>query len=128
MQPLVNMEMVVNEISIKNNNLPAGNYNIKPVVKRNIGELDENHMVVELIAEIVNTEENPFPVDIRVSIAGKFETEKIPKEEVDHFLKIQAVQILFPYVRSMVTNITTNAMMSPIVLPVVDVRTLFDDE
>ena len=128
MQPLVNMEMVVNEISIKNNNLPAGNFNIEPVVKRNIGELDENHMVVELVAEIVNTEEHPFPVDIRVSIAGKFETGKIPKEEVDHFLKIQAVQILFFFFWSMVTNITTNAMLPPIVLPVVDVRTLFDDE
>lgn len=44
------------------------------------------------------------------------------------FLKIEAVNIMFPYLRSITTNLTTTAMMPPIVLPIVDVKKLFKDD
>lgn len=128
MQPLVNFQIRTNEISIKDNHLPEGQFNIPSKLTRNITKNNEDCFEVELVLEIENSEENPFPIDLRISLTGIFEVSSLPPEEVDGFLKIQAVQILFPYVRTMVSSITAGAMMPPIILPVVDVKSLFPEE
>ena len=128
MRQLTNMLLITNEVSIKNNNLPAGPYKVAPKFTRNISKHVDGRSAVELVAEITNTEENPFPVDIRVSMTGIFDTRGFKEEEVDSFLKINAVQILFPYIRTTISNITSGAFMAPIILPVVDVLSLFQEE
>ncbi|MBQ6606494.1 MAG: protein-export chaperone SecB [Firmicutes bacterium] len=128
MQPLVNMQLVTNEISIKNNHLPDGQFTIQSQITRNIGVLDETHSTVELVLEILNTEEHPFPVDIRISLTGVFDISTLPAEAHDSFLKLQAIQIMYPYLRTMLTNITSSSLMPPIVLPIVDVSTLFPED
>lgn len=128
MQPLVNFQLVTNEISVRNHHLPNGQFNISPRITRNITRDDETHATVEIVLEIINSKEAPFPIDLRVRLSGIFDISAFPAEEVDDFLKIQAVQILFPYVRTMVSSITASALMPPIVLPVIDVRTLFPEE
>ena len=47
---------------------------------------------------------------------------------MDNFLNIQAVQIMFPYIRTMVTSLTSAALMQPLILPFVDVRQLFQEQ
>jgi preprotein translocase subunit SecB len=128
MQPLVNMQLVTNDISIKNNHLQDGQFNVSPQITRNIGVIDKDHSSVELILEIINNEESPFPVDIHVSLTGIFDISGLPSEAVDNFLKIQSVQILFPYIRSMVSCITSCSLLPPIILPIIDVRNLFPEE
>ena len=88
----------------------------------------ENTGYTELIAEIVNTPDAPFPLDIRVSLTGIFEMNNIPLEQHDSFLKITAVQVLFPYVRNIISTVTASALVPPIVLPIIDVKTLFQQE
>ena len=127
MQPLVNMKLLTNEISIKNNHLPEGKFNLTPMITRNINVIDDTHSAVELILEIINSEDNPFPVNIRVSLTGIFDISGLPTETVDNFLKVQAVQILYPYIRTMVTSITSSSLMPPIILPVIDVKNLFPE-
>lgn len=128
MQPLVNMQLITNEISIKNNHLPDGQFKLSPRITRNIGVVDKEHSAVELIVEIVNSKDNPFPVDIRASITGVFEVSTLPSDAVDTFLKIQAVQILFPYIRALISSATSSSMFPPIILPIIDASTLFPTE
>ncbi len=128
MQPLVNMQIVTNEISIKNNHLPEGQFTIQSQINRNIGILDDTHSTVELVLDILNTEEHPFPLDIHISLTGIFDISTLPAEARDSFLKLQAVQILYPYLRTMLTNITSSSLMPPIILPIVDVSTLFPED
>ncbi len=128
MQPLVNMQLFANELSIKNNHLPDGQFNLAPTITRKIEEVDKDHSSVELIVEMHNTEETPFPVDIRASVTGVFEISMLPADVIDDFLKIQAVQIIFPYIRSMISSVTSSSMFPPVILPVIDVRTLFQEE
>lgn len=128
MEPVVEMRFQTNEVSIKNNFLQEGNFTINPSFTRKTGFVDKDTAFTELSVEIKNTEEHPFPVDIRVSITGFFKNVSIPPEQEEQFLKINAVQILFPYLRTIISSITTASMFPPIILPIIDVTTLFPED
>ena len=128
MQPLANFRIAVKEMRIKNNELADGEYQFSPVITRNIATIDEKTALVELILKAENSKEKPFPIDLYISLEGYFNIENIPKEQIDHFLKVQSVQILYPYLRASASNLTTAALMPPIVLPIIDAKTMFKDE
>ncbi len=115
------VSFIVNEASIKNNNLPVGDFKLNPQIQRRIGKAQnsENSYVVEVRAEIHNTPENPFPMDLVASVSGIFNVEGDNMEEINNFLKIQGFQMVFPHLRSLVANMTANAMMPAIFLPIV---------
>ena len=125
---IANFQIITNEISIKNNKLPDGNFSIAPRYSRSIGMIDRNTGFMELGLEIINSEDTPFPLDIKVSLTGIFELTQVPEDQRDYFLKITAVQIMFPYVRNIVSTITSSALMPPIILPIIDVKKLFPEQ
>lgn len=125
---LANMHIVTNQLSIKNNNLPDGAFECHPAFTRQTGWVDEKTAYTQLTVEVKNSEEHPFPVDIYVDVVGVFEITGLPKDQVDHFLKEQAVQVVFPYIRSMISSAMSTAMMPPLILPIIDVRKLFQDD
>ncbi len=128
MKKLVNMQLITNEIHIKNNNLADGQFGMIPKVSRSIKNIDKEHAAVELVVEIINTEEHPFPVDIRVSMTGIFDISKLPEESIDNFLKIQSVHLIFPYIRALISSTTAGSLYPPVVLPVIDASTMFSEE
>ena len=113
--------VVVNELYIRNNNLPLGNYNIKPQIQRKIGKsnVEEGMYIVELKAEFHNTPEDPFPIELIASVSGVFVIKDEEENKANEFLKKQGFQMVFPYLRSLVSSITATAMMPPILLPIV---------
>lgn len=113
--------LIVNEASIKNNNLPVGNFKLNPQIQRRIGKASNsnNSYVVEVSVEIHNTPENQFPIDLFASISGVFNIEGDNSEEINSFLQMQGFQMVFPHLRSLVANMTANAMITPIFLPIV---------
>lgn len=112
---------MVNEASIKNNNLPVGEFKLNPQIQKKIGKANSpgNAYVVEIRVEILNTPENPFPIDLVASLSGIFNIEGDNVEDINNFLQLQGFQMVFPYLRSLVANMTANAMMPPIFLPIV---------
>ncbi len=132
MESLVDFEIKIEEISIKNNNLESEqeSFDISPEISRDIRFLNDDQSIgqTRLNFSLINSDENIFPIDLRIILVGTFVLEKISEEDRESFLKYQAVQILFPYLRTMLSNITSSAFMSPILLPVIDVYKLFGDE
>lgn len=126
MNTVANMRIITNEISFKDNKLPVGNFSLSPTFSRTTGVTPEGMYFTELSVSILNTPEVPFPYDVQVSITGIFELENQPEDYIKTFLEVNAVQILFPYIRSMVTSLTTSAMVPPIILPIINPQTLFD--
>ena len=124
---LTEMRLITNEISVKNNNLPGGSFNLMPKIQRLIGKVDETHASVEIRVEIHNTEENPFPVDVIASMTGIFNMSNIEEKDREKFLKIQSVQLILPHMRSLIASTTAAALMTPLMLPIYDARTLFPD-
>lgn len=127
MGPLTSMQLATNEISIKNNYLPTGSFNLAPQIRRIINQIDDTHASVEIRVEIRNTEENPFPVDVIASMTGIFDMSNIEEKDKEKFLKIQSVQLILPHMRSLIASTTAAALMTPLMLPIYDARTLFPD-
>lgn len=85
---------------------------------------------VQLNLEIKNEkEESPF--DLSVSIVGFFELNSEGYEEQDYInlLKVNAVAILYPYLRSIVTDITSKAnAFNPLILPPMNFSSMLQEE
>ncbi len=126
MEP-INYQIIVNELSIKNNDLASGTFAVAPTFQRTTWKIDEEHAATRLVVELKNTKENPFPIDIIADMTAIFETVNIPEGQTETFLRINGVQMMLPYIRAMVTNLTTAAMAPPVLLPMLDASTLFPD-
>ncbi len=129
MYKLVRTTFVTEKLEFKNNHLKPGNFKLKPTLSRRTGKINQNLFFTTLILSVKNSELYPFPVDLFVEFRGIFEFKDIENEsEIMEFLKIEAVNIMFPYLRSITTNLTTTALMPPIVLPIVDAKKLFKND
>lgn len=120
----------VDELVFKQNFLKDKSFKLDPKLSRKVGKINENLYYTKLILELKNTKDKPFPADIKVAIKIVFDVEFDGENETElyDFLKLQAVHILYPYLRSTLSNLTTNAMLSPIILPIVNAMKLFENE
>ena len=120
------------ELSFKLNRvkLPQEKLDIKPQFSREVRRVDANNKIrfIALSVEIKSTEESPKPFDIKVTLVGIFELENevVSKEEERKFV-IEATDILYPYIRSSVTNLTAQAYITPLNLPVLQERIFPED-
>lgn len=98
---------------------------IFPEFRREIVKVDDNHATVKVNVNIQQTDIVPFSID--VTICGLFECENWENTDIGHeFIFITSVQALFPYLRQAVSTITGMSNVPQYVLPIVNVRTLFD--
>ena len=87
-------------------------------------EYENNQMVIELGATIFqNAEENNYPFEMNLEMTGFFETEN---GESDKFIK-NAIAILYPYVRALISTYTANANINPLILPAINVNKLIEN-
>ena len=123
----IRFQIIINELSIKNNYLEDGEFSVVPKFTRNYWVESGNTGFARLIIELKNTKENAFPIDITVDITGAFTFDDTPEEQIKEYLKYQAVRVILPYARTMVTNLTTTALASPIILPLMDPAEMVTD-
>ena len=117
------------KLEITNNHIRGKNFKLKPKISRKTGKLTNNVFFSSLILQVTSSEDEPFPINVHIDLKGVFEfSPEDDKEEILYFLKTEAVRILFPYLRSILTNLTTTAMLPPIILPILDISKLFPDD
>lgn len=85
---------------------------------------NEQSFRVELLFKITN-QLNEFNIDVNILGDFHFEAEVDPKMK-DILINQNTVAIMFPYVRSVVTLITSQPEMNPIVLPVININRLIE--
>ncbi len=113
------------ELSYKLNRIniaPNQRLDIKPQFSRQVRKSNDNPKLcfIALSVKIESTEQEPKPFNINVSIVGVFELEKEAEREEERAFVIEATQLLYPYLRSAVTNLTAQAYISPLNLPVIN--------
>lgn len=113
---------------LDNNKIKDKEYNIKPEIGKNIEKINDNSYEVQLKFRIKGNSENETPFDLELIIAGVFSFKDFSQEDIDKFLKINAVYILFPYLRSTLSTVMSSLMMKPILIPVIDVKTFFNED
>ncbi|MFT9078565.1 protein-export chaperone SecB [Ethanoligenens sp.] len=94
-----------------------------PSFSRKIAREENGVYQVKLEFKIFPAESDEnMPISLETSITGRFALQSDDINLVRH----NAVAILFPYLRSLVSFITLNANVAPLVLPIVNTTELFD--
>ena len=122
------MNIIVQRLELINKNI-SGTYQLNHHVSRNTGKIADHVYFTELIFMVKDTLDVTYPLNMTIAIRGIFEFEtKLVEADVIEFLKKDAVHILYPYLRSTVTNLTTAAMLPPLFIPFVDAYHLFKED
>ena len=125
---LGNFGITTEEISLKQVKQNTNKFNITPKYKKEIEKINNNLYIVKLIFDIKNDEKTIFPFDMHMAMVGTFEIFEATDYEINSFLNLKAIEILFPYLRSAVSGVTAAAMLPPVMLPIVPAEKLFTNE
>lgn len=125
--------LTADELSFKVNPLkvtPDTKFEIKPFFSRQIRQANENSKINIVILEckIESTEESPKPFNLLARFVGIFEVEDMKTDEDKRIFAINATETMFPYLRASITNLTADALVNPLTLPVVPGATLFPED
>ena len=99
----------------------TGKSKIKLKINQKIKKHDESHYTVTILAEAIKEKE--FTATVQISGECTVDENDPAKENL---IKENAFAILFPYVRSEFTLLTTQPETDPIVWPVMNIRAMMD--
>ena len=120
---VTNTNIHATKIVLHDNALASGDFKIDPQYYKRITKLENDTYKLTLAIEILNSEEKPFPLDIIVEFESTFKFEDIELEnDIKNFLDINAIQMIFPFMRSALNSVVSASIMPPLVLPIIDVR------
>lgn len=89
---------------------------------------DGQEMIVLLKTDIFAPKEGKmYPFRMSVEVEGYFESNFDRQEEKIRQYGKNAVAILFPYVRALVSTFTANANVTPLILPTVNVNRMLQE-
>lgn len=114
------------ELSYKLNRVqiaPNQRLDIKPQFARQVRKPNDNKKLIfiSLAVKIESNEKEPKPFDLSVNLVGIFELEKEDyNTQEERAFVIEATQLLYPYLRSAVSNLTAQAYVSPLNLPIIN--------
>lgn len=105
--------------------LPQGEVQYKYNFSKSLAILSETEVQENVCANVFysttdNIEEAPFR--ITVEIAGRFRCNNEWKPELER----NVLAIMFPYLRSIISTITCNSGREPIILPTINIASLFE--
>ena len=114
----------INEILFEaNNDFEPKMVNLLLNVEKNIEYVESNTMNVNIIISVFEKSKE-YPFYLRINLTGMFII--IPSENNINYEK-NAIAILFPYIRSIITNITSQANVQPLILPPININKLIED-
>lgn len=124
---LIFEKYVVNKVIFERNE----NYDLgqKPKIEfsitKSVNKID-NKMEVSINTKVFeNAKENNYPFEMEVQVTGFFEIEGNVK---NINFEPNAVAILYPYIRAIVSTYTANANVNALILPPINVNSLFSEE
>ena len=112
------------ELSFKLNRVklnPEDKLDIKPQFSRQVRKVNGNDKLnfIALSVKIESTDAEPKPFDIFATLVGVFEVEDVKNEQEERSFVREGTKIVYPYLRSAVTNLTASAFIAPLNLPVI---------
>lgn len=123
---------IVNEASFKKNI----NFNHKGTINLNTDFQCHIHIqgtsaTVQLECSLGEMMNEAAPFEVKVSLVGNFEFNESESENVsfEEYLSTNAIAILFPYIRSLIANLTARSNEFPVLnLPVINIVKMVQDK
>ena len=101
----------------------AKTIDLEPIFKRTIRQGSDSEHYVSIGVELCQPD---LPFDAKIILTGRFKYDG--EMDVQNLLKVNAAAILYPYVRSTLSMMTTLAGMPPVVVPTINFAKLFEQE
>lgn len=90
---------------------------------------ENNSATVTLVTKIFeNAKDNNYPFEFKIVFTGSFHVENIKNEQERIMIETNAIAILFPYIRALITSFTANANVQPLILPPINVVKFMQDK
>lgn len=99
---------------------------MNPKLVRRIEKVDDGKSKVSLGFVISEEDSLKTPFSIEIWISGEFEVKNGGKN--DTMVNVNAVAVLFPFLRALLATITSNANIPPYILPVFNIVAWFEEE
>ena len=122
------LDLYFSEYSFKNSHEDEDvNYNSSFTIKYAINSDDESKIKVTIDTNITNSTKT---VELNLQTIGIFKIDKEGIEEkiYDTLMKRNTVAIIFPFIRSQISLLTTQPGMTPIVIPPVNINALIEEQ
>lgn len=114
---------VVDSVEFHNNPaFEADEVSIKFDIKPEYIEEDHDMMLILEVHVFPDAAANNYPFELHIRMIGYFKMEG--DEEIYQF-RNNALAIMYPYIRSLVTGYTSNSNVAPLILPVINVNAMF---
>jgi preprotein translocase subunit SecB len=111
----------------KNDYFKGGKVNLDLKISKNSTYIDNKRVRMNLNVKLFsNVVDNNYPFTLAFVISGLFQYREI-NIEVDNnreLIEKMMIDILYPYIRTIVTSILTTANMPPLFLPTINVNQL----
>lgn len=117
--PLVLNEIQILEANFRRSEKALDDLELGIHVDKSIDQISDEEYVI-ILDTTVSDDENKLFVDVKCR--GLFKTEQENKGLVER----NAIAIMFPYIRSYISMITTQPGMTPIVLPAMNIVAMLD--
>lgn len=117
------LNYIVNSVSYRTNDKPNENgswklnFDIKNTTK--ISKEKDKMTITLAVSVFKGVEDAPFYID--VEITGYFELEG--EDDISKY-EANAIAIMYPYLRAIVSNYTSSANVSPVILPAINVNAM----
>lgn len=123
-------------VFINNSEFDKEETELKLKFKHNIKEDDKEakKYYVNIAMNVYDKDEHEMkdcPFQLNVSMTGVFKIsnyEGIDDDVINKIVGENTIAILFPYLRSLITSITANANINPLILPPVNIISLLENE
>jgi preprotein translocase subunit SecB len=92
---------------------------------------DENNNSATLtlfVTVFENAKENNFPFQFDLTLTGFFQVENLQNQVERNMIETNAIAILFPYIRALISSYTANANIKPLILPPVNIVKYMKDK
>jgi len=125
--PLLLKNISITEALLKINPTPKeDNGQLNLSVSKNIKKITDN--IFNILVKTSLSSDNK-DIDISVTCSSTFEvSEDIEKEIADTLISRNTISIIFPFIRSYISTITSIPNMSPIVIPPININKLIEDQ
>ena len=120
----------VEEDNVEEDNVEEDNVDIKPRIlfKLSVNNDNNKEAIVGLGIEFGDIEMKNAPIYVKARVLGEFvinEMEQdLSEEQIIAFYKRNGVAILFPYLRSLVSDLTSKGSETPIIIPTMNVAAM----
>jgi preprotein translocase subunit SecB len=99
---------------------------ISPRFQRSVQNIDEQNYEITLSVNIdCEKGKDEIPFQASITLSGRFYVDQIKSLPSKEILIDNSTAILFPYLRALLTNITSNTSLPPYMLPIMNISQLF---